>query len=62
MYEEDGNVPRKKSKMKCQGTQPLKSKENMKHNVLERQKSTPKKVKNEMSGYANTKKQGKYET
>ena len=33
MYEKDGNVPRKKSKMKCRGTQPLKSKENMKHNV-----------------------------
>ena len=33
MYEEDGKVPRKKRKMKCRGTQPLKSKENMKHNV-----------------------------
>ena len=33
MYEEDENVPLKKRKMKCRGTQPLKSKENMKHNV-----------------------------
>lgn len=28
MYEEDGKVPRKKSKMKCRGTQPLKRQEN----------------------------------
>ena len=34
----------------------------MKHNVRVKRKCTPKKVKNEMSGYANTKKQGKYET
>ena len=33
MYEEDKNVPRKKRKMKCRGTQTPKSKENMKHNV-----------------------------
>ena len=33
MYEEDRNVPRKKSEMKYRGTRPLKSKENMKHNV-----------------------------
>ena len=62
MYEEDRNVPRKKSEMKYRGTQPLKSKKNMKHNVWERQKSTPKKAKNEISGYATAKKQEKYET
>ena len=62
MYEEDENVPRKKLKMKYRGTRPLKSKENMKHNVREGRKCTPKKAKNEMSGYATTKKQGKHET
>ena len=33
MYEKDGNVPRKKRKMKYRGTRPPKNKENMKHNV-----------------------------
>ena len=33
MYEKAENVPRKKLKMKCRGTRPLKSKENMEHNV-----------------------------
>ena len=33
MYEEDKKVPRKKRKMKYRGTQPLKNKKNMKHNV-----------------------------
>ena len=42
-------------KIKCWGTQPLKSKENMKHNVSARRECTPKKAKNEMSGYKATK-------
>ena len=33
MYEKDGTVPRKRRKMKCRGTQPLKSKKYMKPNV-----------------------------
>ncbi|MFR6561978.1 MAG: hypothetical protein ACLUR5_08300 [Eubacterium ventriosum] len=51
-----------KVKNEMSGYATTKKQENMKHNVLERQKSTPKKAKNEIAGYATAKKQEKYET